>query len=174
MISASRRWVRRNRRGLAIGAGVVGAGYLAGQYVITKISEARERMSSDRIAREKCAPFPTFIQYQSTMLRTIQSSSPIRTEPNRLHLHHPRFAPHSRRGNPRSPPRRRPDQGTAEETRGETRPAKSGGIGKFRDELVGAECCGRFESSERGVRACESDGGVGDGDGRGCAAGEAE
>lgn len=53
MISASRRWVRRNRRGLAIGAGVIGAGYLAGQYVITKISEARERMSSDRIAREK-------------------------------------------------------------------------------------------------------------------------
>jgi len=53
MIGATRRWFRRNRKGLAIGAGVIGAGYLAGQYVLTKISEARERMSSDRIAREK-------------------------------------------------------------------------------------------------------------------------
>ncbi|KAI9924421.1 peroxin [Aspergillus wentii] len=52
MIGATRRWLRRNRRGLAIGAGVVGAGYLAGQYVLSKISEARERMSSDRIAKE--------------------------------------------------------------------------------------------------------------------------
>lgn len=55
MISASRRWVRRNRSGLAIAAGVVGATYLAGQYVIGKISEARERMTSDRLAREKYA-----------------------------------------------------------------------------------------------------------------------
>jgi len=53
MIGATRRWFRRNRKGLAIGAGVIGAGYLAGQYVLTKFSEARERMSSDRIAREK-------------------------------------------------------------------------------------------------------------------------
>lgn len=53
MIGAARRWFRRNRKGLAIGAGVLGAGYLAGQYVLSKIVEARERMSSDRIAREK-------------------------------------------------------------------------------------------------------------------------
>lgn len=53
MIAATRRWFRRNRKGLAIGAGVIGAGYLVGQYVLNKISEARERMSSDRIAREK-------------------------------------------------------------------------------------------------------------------------
>jgi peroxin-3 len=53
MISATRRWFRRNRKTLAIGTGVIGVGYLAGQYVISKISEARERMSSDRIAREK-------------------------------------------------------------------------------------------------------------------------
>lgn len=53
MIGAARRWFQRNRKGLAIGAGVLGAGYLAGQYVLSKISEARERMSSDRIAREK-------------------------------------------------------------------------------------------------------------------------
>jgi peroxin-3 len=53
MIGATKRWFRRNRKGLAIGAGVVGVGYLAGQYVLSKISEARERMSSDRIAKEK-------------------------------------------------------------------------------------------------------------------------
>ncbi|KAF9890930.1 peroxin [Aspergillus nanangensis] len=52
MIGATRRWFQRNRKSLAIGAGVVSAGYLAGQYALSKISEARERMSSDRIARE--------------------------------------------------------------------------------------------------------------------------
>ncbi|KAL1969004.1 hypothetical protein VTN77DRAFT_838 [Rasamsonia byssochlamydoides] len=52
MMGATRRWIRRHRKGLAIGVGVVGAGYLVGQYVLSKISEARERMSSERIARE--------------------------------------------------------------------------------------------------------------------------
>lgn len=56
MIGATRRWFQRNRKGLAIGAGVIGAGYLAGQYLLSKIAEARERMSSDRIAREKYVP----------------------------------------------------------------------------------------------------------------------
>lgn len=55
MISATRRWVRRNRTNFAIGFGVLGVGYLATQYVFSKISEARERMSSDRIARDKYA-----------------------------------------------------------------------------------------------------------------------
>ena len=53
MISATRRWLRRNRSNFAIGLGVVGVGYIAGQYVLGKILEARERMTSDRIAREK-------------------------------------------------------------------------------------------------------------------------
>jgi peroxin-3 len=53
MISATRRWLRRNRNGIAIGAGVVGATYLAGQYVLGKVSEARERLQMDRIAKEK-------------------------------------------------------------------------------------------------------------------------
>lgn len=55
MISTTRRWFRRNRTNFAIGAGVLGAGYLAGQYLLGKLSEARQRMSDDRIAREKCA-----------------------------------------------------------------------------------------------------------------------
>ena len=53
MISATRKWVRRNRTNFAIGFGVIGVTYLAGQYVVSKISETRKRMSSDRIAREK-------------------------------------------------------------------------------------------------------------------------
>ncbi|KAK7908570.1 peroxisomal biogenesis factor 3 [Apiospora marii] len=52
MLSATRRWFRRNRTPVAIGVGVVGAGYLATQYVLNKINDARERMSSDRIAKE--------------------------------------------------------------------------------------------------------------------------
>lgn len=52
MLSASRRWFRRNRTPIAIGVGIAGAGYLATQYVLNKINDARERMSSDRIAKE--------------------------------------------------------------------------------------------------------------------------
>jgi hypothetical protein len=62
MISATRRWLRRNRTPFAIGFGVIGVGYVATQYVLGKISDARERMSSDRIAREKyILPSPLFI-----------------------------------------------------------------------------------------------------------------
>jgi peroxin-3 len=34
---------------------VLGAGYLAGQYVLGKIGEARQRMTDERTAKEKCA-----------------------------------------------------------------------------------------------------------------------
>ena len=53
MLATSRRWFRRNRTTLLIGAGVVGAGYVATQYVVGKIQEARQRMGEDRIAKEK-------------------------------------------------------------------------------------------------------------------------
>ena len=55
MIQGTRRWFKRNRTNFAIGAGVLGAGYLAGQYLLGKLGEARQRMSDDRIAKEKCA-----------------------------------------------------------------------------------------------------------------------
>ena len=58
MFAATGRWFRRNRKALAITTGLVGVGYLAGQYLLSKISEARERMSSDRIAREKYFTLP--------------------------------------------------------------------------------------------------------------------
>jgi len=53
MFGATRRWFRRNRTPVAISVGVVGAGYVVTQYVLSKINDARERMSSDRIAKEK-------------------------------------------------------------------------------------------------------------------------
>lgn len=53
MFSSARRWLRRNRTPIAIGLGVVGAGYVVTQYVLSKINDARERMSSERIAKEK-------------------------------------------------------------------------------------------------------------------------
>ncbi|KAL2200956.1 Peroxin-3 [Corynascus similis CBS 632.67] len=52
MLASTRRWFRRNRTPLAIGVGVVGAGYLVTNYVLGKLRDARERMSSDRIAKE--------------------------------------------------------------------------------------------------------------------------
>ncbi|KAJ0309218.1 hypothetical protein COL516b_003116 [Colletotrichum fioriniae] len=52
MLEATRRWFRRNRTPLAVSVGVVGAGYVVTQYVMGKINDARERMSSDRIAKE--------------------------------------------------------------------------------------------------------------------------
>lgn len=55
MITATRNWIRRNRTQLAVGAGLLGAGYLAGQYVLNKIADARQRMSDDRVAKEKYA-----------------------------------------------------------------------------------------------------------------------
>jgi peroxin-3 len=53
MITSARQWFRRNRTTFAVGASVVGAGYLAVQYVTGRITETRQRMSDDRIAREK-------------------------------------------------------------------------------------------------------------------------
>ena len=54
MITATRSWLRRNRTRLAIGAGVVGAGYLAAKYVMGRIEETKERLKADHTAKEKC------------------------------------------------------------------------------------------------------------------------
>jgi peroxin-3 len=53
MFAATGRWFKRNRTPIAIGMGVVGAGYVVTNYVLGKLRDARERMSSDRIAKEK-------------------------------------------------------------------------------------------------------------------------
>ena len=58
MLAATRRWFRRNRTPIAIGVGVVGVGYVVTSYIVGKLRDARERMSSDRIAKEKCVICP--------------------------------------------------------------------------------------------------------------------
>ncbi|KAL2270378.1 hypothetical protein VTJ83DRAFT_2562 [Remersonia thermophila] len=52
MLAATKRWFNRNRRPIAIAAGVVGTGYVVTSYLLSKLRDARERMSSDRIAKE--------------------------------------------------------------------------------------------------------------------------
>ena len=55
MIATAKQWLRRNRPRFVLGFGVVGLGYIAGKYTISKIIEARERFASDQRAREKFA-----------------------------------------------------------------------------------------------------------------------
>ncbi|KFZ08914.1 hypothetical protein V501_05781 [Pseudogymnoascus sp. VKM F-4519 (FW-2642)] len=78
MISATRRWFRRNRTPIAIGVGVLGAGYMAAQYVMGKLSDARERMSSDRIAKENLRR--RFQQNQEDCTFTILALLPTATD----------------------------------------------------------------------------------------------
>ncbi|RYN25544.1 hypothetical protein AA0115_g7616 [Alternaria tenuissima] len=78
MIQGTRRWLRRNRTNFAIGAGVLGAGYLAGQYVLGKLGEARQRMSDDRIAKENLRR--RFQQNQEDCTFTVLAILPTATE----------------------------------------------------------------------------------------------
>ena len=84
-MSATRKWLRRNRTGFAIGFGVVGVGYIAGQYVLSKITEARERMADDRIAKEK---YKLFALAPDSAL-TEQLATTISTQSGRLYYHCP-------------------------------------------------------------------------------------
>ncbi|KAG0648520.1 Peroxin-3 [Hyphodiscus hymeniophilus] len=78
MIAATRRWVRRYRTPFAIGFGVVGVTYVAANYVLGKISDARERMSSDRIARENLRR--RFEQNQEDCTFTVLALLPTATD----------------------------------------------------------------------------------------------
>ncbi|PKS09976.1 hypothetical protein jhhlp_004600 [Lomentospora prolificans] len=78
MFAATRRWFRRNRTPLAIGVGVMGAGYVVTQYVISRINDARERMSSDRIAKENLRR--RFEQNQEDCTFTVLALLPTATQ----------------------------------------------------------------------------------------------
>ena len=52
-MDATKKWLRRNRTNFAIGFGIAGLTYVTGQYILTKIADARERMTGDRISKEK-------------------------------------------------------------------------------------------------------------------------
>lgn len=96
MISATRRWLRRNRNNFAIGVGVLGVGYIAGQYVLSKVSEAKERMTNDRIAKEKCVKLPEAINL-SPDANTTQLAPSLSTKPRGLYLYRPRSTPYCNR-----------------------------------------------------------------------------
>ncbi|KAL8846446.1 MAG: hypothetical protein Q9221_008471 [Calogaya cf. arnoldii] len=78
MIDSSRRWLRRNRTNFAVGIGVLGAGYLAGQYVVSKIGETRQRMIEDRVAKENLRR--RFQQNQEDCTITVLALLPTATE----------------------------------------------------------------------------------------------
>ncbi|KAF1915625.1 Peroxin-3 [Ampelomyces quisqualis] len=78
MLQSTRRWLRRNRTNFAIGAGVLGAGYMAGQYVLGKLSEARQRMSDERIAKENLRR--RFEQNQEDCTFTVLAILPTATD----------------------------------------------------------------------------------------------
>ncbi|KAI5790104.1 Peroxin-3 [Geopyxis carbonaria] len=78
MLEQTRSFLRRNRSNLAMGFGLAGAGYLAVQYVGTKLSEARNRMMVDRVARENI--HRRFQQNQEDCTFTVQALLPTATE----------------------------------------------------------------------------------------------
>jgi peroxin-3 len=78
MIQGTRRWLRRNRTNFAIGAGVLGATYVAGQYVLGKLSEARQRMSDERVAKENLRR--RFEQNQEDCTFTVLAILPTATQ----------------------------------------------------------------------------------------------
>ncbi|KAL8829046.1 MAG: hypothetical protein Q9191_002233 [Dirinaria sp. TL-2023a] len=78
MISATRRWLRRNRTSFAIGAGALALAYVAGQYVVSKISDARERLTADRIAKENLRR--RFQQNQEDCTFTVLALLPTATD----------------------------------------------------------------------------------------------
>ncbi|KAL8997469.1 MAG: hypothetical protein Q9169_003249 [Polycauliona sp. 2 TL-2023] len=78
MIDSTKRWVRRNRTNFAVGIGVLGAGYVAGQYVLSKITETRQRMSEDRVAQENLRR--RFQQNQEDCTITVLALLPTATE----------------------------------------------------------------------------------------------
>lgn len=78
MIQSTRNWLKRNRRNFAIGAGVLGTAYLAGQYALGKFTEARQRMSEDRIAKENLRR--RFEQNQEDCTFTVLAILPTATE----------------------------------------------------------------------------------------------
>lgn len=78
MLQSTRAWLRRNRTNFAIGAGVLGTAYLAGQYALSKFSEARVRMSEDRVAKENLRR--RFEQNQEDCSFTVLAILPTATE----------------------------------------------------------------------------------------------
>ncbi|KAI9799693.1 MAG: hypothetical protein M1825_004428 [Sarcosagium campestre] len=78
MLDGVRSWVKRNRTNFALGFGLVGVGYVTTQYVFSKLQEARERMSVDRISNDNLRL--RFQQNQEDCTFTVLALLPTATE----------------------------------------------------------------------------------------------
>ncbi|KAI4117226.1 MAG: hypothetical protein LQ345_002494 [Seirophora villosa] len=78
MITSARKWLNRKRTTFAVGAGVLGAGYIAGQYVLSKVAETRQQMAEDRVAKEDLRR--RFQQNQEDCTITVLALLPTATE----------------------------------------------------------------------------------------------
>ncbi|KAK6349674.1 peroxin [Orbilia brochopaga] len=78
MLKQTRNFFRKNRTNLAIGAGVIGTIYLGANYVMSKLSEAKNRMATDRIAKENLRR--RFEQNQEDCSFTVLALLPTATE----------------------------------------------------------------------------------------------
>ncbi|EPS37631.1 hypothetical protein H072_8637 [Dactylellina haptotyla CBS 200.50] len=78
MLKQTQNFLRKNRTNLAIGAGLLGSIYVGANYVLGKFSEAKNRMASDRIARENLRR--RFEQNQEDCSFTVLALLPTATE----------------------------------------------------------------------------------------------
>ncbi|KAF3091489.1 peroxin [Orbilia oligospora] len=78
MLKQTRTFFRKNRTNLAIGAGIVGSIYIGANYVISKLTEAKNRMATDRIAKENLRR--RFEQNQEDCSFTVLALLPTATE----------------------------------------------------------------------------------------------
>ncbi|KAA8911152.1 Peroxin-3 [Sphaerosporella brunnea] len=78
MFMSTRNFFKRNRRNLAVGFGLLSAGYLAVQYMGNKISEARSRLMTERVAKENINR--RFQQNQEDCTYTVSALLPTATE----------------------------------------------------------------------------------------------
>ncbi|KAF3926001.1 hypothetical protein ABW20_dc0107734 [Dactylellina cionopaga] len=78
MLKQTRNFLRKNRTNLAIGAGVIGTLYVGANYVLSKLTEAKNRMATDRIARENLRR--RFEQNQEDCSFTVLALLPTATE----------------------------------------------------------------------------------------------
>ena len=58
VFAATRRFLRRNRTPLLLTTAIAGASYLTITYITSKLTSAKSRLHSERIAREKSSPSP--------------------------------------------------------------------------------------------------------------------
>jgi hypothetical protein len=78
MFTSTRNFIKRHRTNLAVGFGIVGAGYLAVHYIGNKLSEARSQLMSDRQAKEKYVYCPLYCSYPAEGFPKAVEGTPAR------------------------------------------------------------------------------------------------